>query len=248
MNSEYHICIVIPCYNEEKRLPINDYRSFIETSPKVLLCFVNDGSHDGTLKALEELKGKYPEKVDVLSYSKNVGKAEAVQKGIQYCTSKYDFSTIAYLDADLSTSLSECVKLANNLNGQVEFCFGSRIRLVGTKIVRKKRRYLIGRIVATFISHTLRINVYDTQCGCKLFTKNLSTQLFNDPFISKWLFDVEIFFRMFVLYGREQAIKKMKEVPLSLWVDRGDSSVETTYFFKLWLDLYHIHKRYKTLP
>ena len=248
MKSEHHICIVIPCYNEEKRLPLDEYRSFIETSQNVVLCFVNDGSVDSTLKVLEELKSKYPKNVDVISHSGNVGKAEAVRKGILYCNTKYDYSTIAFLDADLATSLSECVNLAHYLHGQVEFCFGSRIRLVGTTIVRKKRRYLIGRIVATFISHTLKINVYDTQCGCKLFTKDLSTQLFKDPFISKWLFDVEIFFRMFSLYGREQAIKKMKEVPLSLWVDRGDSSVKTTYIFKLWLDLYHIHKRYKTLP
>ena len=48
---------------------------------------------------------------------KMLGKAEAVRKGIQYCNTQYDYSTIAYLDADLSTSLSECVKLANYLNG-----------------------------------------------------------------------------------------------------------------------------------
>ena len=247
MKSGHHICIVIPCYNEEKRLPLEEYRSFLETTPNVLLCFVNDGSTDNTIHSLEELKGIYPNKVDVISYTDNVGKAEAVRNGIQHCNTTYNHSTIAYLDADLSTSLPECLKLAQNLHSQVEFCFGSRIRLVGTTIVRKKRRYLIGRIVATFISHTLRINVYDTQCGCKLFTKPLSTQLFADPFISKWLFDVEIFFRMFSLYGRQPAIKKMKEVPLSFWIDRGDSSVPTTYIFKLWFDLYHIHQRYKTV-
>ena len=247
MKSEYQICIVIPCYNEEKRLPLDEYRSFIETTPNVLLCFVNDGSIDNTIHALEELKDTYPEKVDVISYTDNVGKAEAVRNGIQHCNTKYNHSTIAYLDADLATSLPECLKLAENVNGQIEFCFGSRIRLVGTTIHRKKQRWLVGRVIATFISHLLKLNVYDTQCGCKLFTKALSTQLFKDPFISKWLFDVEIFFRMFSLYGRQHAIKKMLEVPLSLWVDRGDSSVKATYIFKLWLDLYHIHKRYKTL-
>ena len=247
MNSEFDICIVIPCYNEEKRLPLDEYRSFIETTPTVLLCFVNDGSIDNTITALEELQGTCPENVDVISHANNVGKAEAVRSGIQHCHTKYHYSTIAYLDADLATSLPECLKLAENVHGQIEFCFGSRIRLVGTTIHRKKQRWLVGRVIATFISHLLKLNVYDTQCGCKIFTKSLSTQLFTDPFISKWLFDVEIFFRMFSLYGREQAIKKMKEVPLSLWVDRGDSSVKATYFFKLWLDLYHIHKRYKTL-
>ena len=60
MKSEYHICIVIPCYNEENRLPLDEYRSFIEKTPNALLCFVNDGSIDHTLQALEELKGNIP--------------------------------------------------------------------------------------------------------------------------------------------------------------------------------------------
>lgn len=245
MKPERSMCIVIPCYNEGKRLPIDEYHSFIQEHPDVLLCFVNDGSVDDTVHVLEELKAKYQEQVDVVSYPKNVGKGEAVRRGVHHCNSQYDHLHIAYLDADLSTSLHECLKLRDYLNETIEFCFGSRIRLVGTYIERKKPRWLIGRVIATCISQMLRINVYDTQCGCKLFTKALSIRLFQDPFISRWLFDVEIMFRMITFYGLDRALKKMLEVPLASWIDKDVSSVKLSYGFKLWFDLYRINRAYR---
>ena len=245
MKPEKSMCIVIPCYNEGKRLPLDEFHSFFQDYPDVLICFVNDGSRDDTVKVLEELKVKNQEQVDVISYPNNVGKGEAVRRGVQHCNSLYDHLHIAYLDADLSTSLQECLKLREYLHEPIEFCFGSRIRLVGTYIERKKRRWLIGRVIATFISQMLRVNVYDTQCGCKLFTKALSVRLFQDQFISRWLFDVEIMFRMLTLYGRERALKKMREVPLTSWIDKEVSSVKVSYIFKLWFDLYQIHKMYR---
>lgn len=245
MKLEKNMCIVIPCYNEGQRLPAEEFHSFFQESPLVLVCFVNDGSVDDTAKILEEIQLQHPDQVDVVSYPNNVGKAEAVRRGIHHCNGKYDHAHIAYLDADLATSLQECMKLREHLKSPIEFCFGSRIRLLGTFIKRKKRRWILGRFIATIISQMLRINVYDTQCGCKLFSKALSIQLFQEPFISKWLFDVELFFRMIMLYGMEHAIPKMLEIPLTRWIDTGASSVKLSYIFKLWLDLYHINKTYR---
>jgi len=91
----------------------------------------------------------------------------------------------------------------------------------------------------------LDIKVYDTQCGCKVFTREISIRLFKNEFISKWLFDVELFFRMIILFGKERAIQKMYEVPLKSWIEKGNSKVKPSYFFKLWLDLYEIRKKYK---
>lgn len=244
MTKEETICIVIPCYNEEKRLPVDEYDLFLRDNPPALLCFVNDGSTDNTLAVLEELKIKHPGKVDVISYPENVGKAEAVRQGIHYCNNTFNHGFIAYLDADLSTSLQECISMIQFLKAPIEFCFGSRIRRVGSIIERKTRRWLIGRVIAFMITHILKLYVYDTQCGCKLFTKNLSIQLFEKQFISRWLFDVEIFLRMVAMYGRERAVARMQEVPLARWVDKGVSSVKVTYFFRMWLDLYQIIKTY----
>ena len=239
--------IVIPCYNEEKGISINEYSNFLDTNPEAFICFVNDGSTDNTLVILSNLKVKHDNQIHVLSLEKNSGKAEAVRAGINYCNRNFEHQYIGYLDADLATTLEEFIDLRNYLKGQIVFGFGSRIRKIGSTIDRENSRFLIGRIIATFISNILDIKVYDTQCGSKLFTKEISERLFKEEFISKWLFDVEIFYRMIILFGREIAITKMYEVPLKLWVEKGDSKVKFSYGFKLWFDLYKISKEYKKI-
>lgn len=239
--------IIIPCYNEEKGISIDEYSNFLVNNPEAFICFVNDGSTDATLVTLSNLKAKHDNQIHVLSLKKNSGKAEAVRTGINYCNQNFQHQFIGYLDADLATTLEEFIDLRNYMHGEVVFCFGSRIRKIGSTIDRENSRFLIGRIVATFISNILDIKVYDTQCGSKLFTKEISERLFQGEFISKWLFDVEIFYRMIILFGREIAITKMYEVPLKLWVEKGDSKVKMTYFFKLWYDLFKISCNYKKM-
>lgn len=238
----FEICIVIPCYNEEKGLDKEAYFNFIDNYSNVLLCFVNDGSTDNTANILANFKEVYPKNIVVINCEKNVGKAEAIRTAFKECNKNYNFTYIAYLDADLATSLEECVSLTSYFNNSIQFIFGSRIMKVGSIIKRNKLRFLIGRIIATVISHILDLRVYDTQCGCKLFTKELSKVAFKDPFISKWLFDVEIFNRLMVHFGVDQSVNHMLEVPLKRWVDEGDSKVKLTYIFKLWVDLYKINK------
>lgn len=247
MSSIFNTCIVIPCYNEEKGISKNEYANFLNHNPEVLICFVNDGSKDNTLQVLNVLKEKYPNQIQILSLEKNSGKAEAVRAGIKHCNATFEHQYIGYLDADLATTLEEFVDLRNYLKGNIVFGFGSRIRKIGSTIKRQNDRFLIGRIIATFISTILDIKVYDTQCGSKLFTKAISEELFKKEFISTWLFDVELFYRMILLFGREKAIQKMIEIPLKLWVEKGDSKVKLSYGFKLWFDLYKICYKYKKM-
>lgn len=238
--------IVIPCYNEEKGLSFIEYGTFLDNSHDAMICFVNDGSTDNTLGVLNTIRKKHPNQVHIVSLLKNSGKAEAVRTGINYCNQNFNHKYIGYLDADLATSLEEFMDITLYLKGEVVFCFGSRIRKIGSIIERQNSRFIIGRIIATFISQVLNLKVYDTQCGCKAFTKEVSELLFKKEFISKWLFDVEIFFRMMIIFGKEKAIQIMHEAPLKSWVEKGNSKVKPTYFFKLWLDLYQISKNYKS--
>jgi dolichyl-phosphate beta-glucosyltransferase len=247
MSTIFNTSIVIPCYNEEKGISNSEYSNFLDNNPEVFFCFVNDGSKDNTVGILNVLKEKHPTQIHILSLEKNLGKAEAVRAGINYCNAQYKHQYIGYLDADLATTLEEFIELRNYLQGEIVFSFGSRIRKIGSTIERENSRFLIGRIIATFISNILDIKVYDTQCGSKLFTKEISEKLFDKEFISKWLFDVEIFYRMILLFGKEKAIKKMLEIPLKLWVEKGDSKVKFTYGFKLWFDLYKIRCEYKKI-
>lgn len=240
-----HTFIVIPCYNEEKAISSIEYFRFLTEHQDASICFVNDGSTDNTLEVLKKLQQQFPAQIKLLPLSKNSGKAEAVRQGILYCLTNYNFKYIGYLDADLATTLEEFMLIKNQLQHEIVFCFGSRIRKIGSTINRENSRFLIGRVIATFISNILDLKVYDTQCGCKVFTKEIAKLLFQKEFISKWLFDVELFFRMIRHFGKETALQKMNEIPLKSWIEKGNSKVKPSYFFKLWVDLYTIKRVYR---
>lgn len=241
---KYDLIIVIPSYNESKSLKEKKFLSFLKDKKEVAICFVNDGSTDNTLEILNDLQMKAENQIVVYDAVENQGKAGATKIGMNYCASHFNYDKIAYLDADLATPLKECYRISRKLHGKLTFVFGSRIKKLGSKIERSSFRFFTGRVIATFISKMLRLGVYDTQCGIKVFTKDLSMVIFKQPFLSKWLFDVEIFFRIIQFYSREVAMVKMREIPLRKWVDKGDSKVKMSYFFKLWLDLLKIHQAY----
>jgi len=84
---------------------------------------------------------------------------------------------------------------------------------------------LANLILSTFISWVLKLRVYYTQYGCKIIKRDLAIKLLEEPFISKWLFDVELFARIIWIYGRPDCIYKMIEIPLQKWIERGGSKV-----------------------
>lgn len=237
------ITICIPCYNEFERFKFDDFKVFLIEHPEVHIMFINDASKDDTLSHLKNLQSLFKKRVEIIQNKTNLGKAESVRKGILKSakTSKY----VAYLDADLATSLEECLSMALYLNKDKEFVFASRILKIGSIVERKFSRFLVGRFIATIISSLLDLKVYDTQCGCKLFKSNIAQEIFKEKFISKWLFDVELFYRFISSYGKEKAITKMEEIPVKKWIDEGGSKVSFTYFFKLWFDLYAIWRMTK---
>ena len=238
--------IVIPTYNIGDEFRFNDYKFFLKNNENVFLCFVNDGSTDQTFTYLEKLNSAFKNQIHIISYQTNLGKAEATRKGINYCNTHYNFNTIGFLDVDLATSLQEFMRLNSLITNEKEFIFGSRKSTSKNKIFRKCYRFFIGRIIAFIISKILNLNTYDTQCGCKVFTKNLSIIIFNEKFISKWLFDVELFLRMKTYYGIELTRQKISETTLNKWEDRGSSKISFFYIFKLWIDLFNINKKYST--
>ena len=163
------LAIVVPCYNEADRLPFSQFENFLSLQSKVSVFFVNDGSKDKTEKVLTELKNQFPNQIEVFSITQNGGKANAVFRGCPTGSEHKKFRKVAYLDADLATSLEECHRLSEVVKGKVVLAFGSRILKLDNQIKRKWYRFLLGRIVATAISKTLKLSVYDSQCGCKIF-------------------------------------------------------------------------------
>jgi dolichyl-phosphate beta-glucosyltransferase len=218
------VIIVIPCYNEEMRLPVNEMREFFEKN-SISCILVNDGSSDGSEKVIDDLSGSV-ENINALHLAENVGKAEAVRLGV---LSALDNSPeyVGYWDADMATPLKELnLFMACFEQGCYEAVTGCRLARLGARVKRKSSRHYLGRVFATAVSILLKLQVYDTQCGAKIFKSELARQIFDRPFKSKWLFDVEILKRIVDVYGTEKTQDDIVyEVPVVHWQDVGGSKL-----------------------
>jgi hypothetical protein len=107
-------------------------------------------------------------------------------------------------------------------------------------------RHYLGRIFATLASLTLDLPVYDTQCGAKLFraTGVLSAAL-KTPFLSRWIFDVELLARFIELRSSRAVLESTFEFPLRSWRDVPGSKVNASAFAKAAAELWRIHRRYR---
>ncbi len=237
--------IIIPCFNEFKRIDKTRYINFLKANKNCTIVFSEDGSTDGTLKVLKEIQNASKDNVHIHVLDRNKGKAEAIREAVLYSyENKINFNKLAYIDADLSVSLEECLSISKEVTNDVFFAFGSRILKIDTYIKKRKFRHYSGRFIATIIATVLKVPIYDTQCGCKIFSRSLASQVFQERFISKWLFDVEIFFRIIHLYSIKELQNKSREIPLKSWIDNDESKVKITYFFKMWYDIYAINRKY----
>jgi dolichyl-phosphate beta-glucosyltransferase len=247
MRAVPNVTIVVPCFNEEQRLDTGQFRAFSAPGHRVDFCFVNDGSTDGTLRVLEALRAEDPERFPVVNLERNSGKAEAVRRGI-VAASERGADIVGFWDADLATPLAEIPGFLDVFatRPEIEMVFGARVRLLGREISRNPSRHYFGRVGATLISQTLGLAVYDTQCGAKLFrNRDGLRQVFAKPFLSRWIFDVEIIARYVQLWGRERASKSIYELPIRVWRDVHGSKVKSTDFLRALRDLRKIRKAYR---
>jgi len=236
--------IVVPCYNEEKRLQTPHFIQFLNENEHCAFLFVNDGSKDNTWDLLQKNVAEN-ERFYALNLEKNGGKAEAVRRGMLYAAEHYDCDYVGFWDADLATPLFEIIHFAETMvKYDYEIITGLRLMRLGAKVKRKNSRHYMGRVFATFASRILRLPVYDTQCGAKLYKKQIVEPLFNNFFTTKWLFDVEILARYVKLFGRKNAIEKIYEYPVYQWEDIGGSQLKAKDFFKAPMELWKIKKRY----
>ena len=239
--------IVIPCFNESRRLDAGAFREFVLDHENVSFLFVNDGSSDGTAELLDELAKSNPARLFVLHLERNRGKAEAVRRGMLEAA---DLSCrfAGFWDADLATPLEAIPEFMDHLDEypDVQMVFGARVRLLGRQIERRPIRHYLGRIFATAVSFVLGVPLYDTQCGAKLFRCTPEVvRLFEAPFRSRWIFDVEIVARF--VSGRQisQAGALIHETPLLQWRDIAGSKVRPRDFLRAFFELWAIGRNYR---
>lgn len=243
------LALIIPCYNEAHRLRLASFREFLANHLAWRIVFVDDGSRDKTGAILAELCREFESQTALVALPQNRGKAHAVGAGLLYAIDTYHPQITGFWDADLATPLATVPAFVELLRRQpeIEMVFGARVKLLGRHVERRPMRHYLGRVFATVVSSLLRLPIYDTQCGAKLFRVAPHTrQIFAEPFLSKWVFDVEILARYLQYYSRDP--KRLEalifEYPLEVWTDVAGSKVHAGDFVVALLDLMRIRSRY----
>ncbi len=243
------VCVIIPCYNEAQRLDIRQFQQFLGAHAEMLLLFVDDGSTDETPEILSKLRAGFESSACVLRSDRNRGKAEAVRRGVLHALDALSPAIVGFWDADLATPLASVPRFLQVLREEpsIEMIFGARVHLLGRQVKRSLVRHYLGRLFATAVSTVLRMPIYDTQCGAKLFRVGRETRaIFAEPFLSKWVFDVEILARYQQLFRREgrQLADTIYEYPLETWIDVAGSKVKLADFFTAFWDVARIRRKY----
>jgi len=191
----YNLSIIIPLYNEEKRLKksLISLIKFIKIKPKkkIEIIFVNDGSTDSTNKIISLFikENKKILRSFLIKYAKNVGKGYAIKKGI--LKSKNDWILIC--DADMSVNPNQFNIWYQNkkIIDKNKAYFGSRRHEksnVKSSIVRKT----LGLIFILFIRILLNIRLKDSQCGFKIFHRSYALKIFKKISSFRFAFDIEL--------------------------------------------------------
>jgi len=239
--------VVIPCYNEANRLSSKEFIKFTDEYLGYHLCFVDDGSSDNTLEVLKTIRKGREDYISVYSCKKNGGKGEAVRQGMLHMVKDPQLDYIGYLDADLSTDFKDFDNLVKTIeNSNYKIVSGSRMSRMGANITKDSARKVISMGINLIIRSILKMNFNDTQCGAKIIHRDLIKVIFKEKFITRWLFDVEIFRRISNIYGAKNANSMICEQPLKRWIHVDDSKLSMKDSIKIVGQLFQISGHYKS--
>jgi len=213
------ISIIIPVYNEEKRITHSIeriWRYFKKKSILFEIIIVDDGSKDRTEEIIKKFK-ENKENVKYIKYGENRGKGAAIREGVFTAEGKY----ILFSDADLSTPIEEFEKFYHYAKKNFDVVIGTR-RVKEAKIIKKQpflRRFFgTGFIYLVKILFPSLSNITDFTCGFKLFEGKNAKKIFKLQKINRWGFDVEILLISKILK------LKIAQVPV-VWKDLRRSKV-----------------------
>lgn len=193
--SMYKLSIVIPAYNEEKKISRDIeavYEYFKESSINGELIIVDDGSKDKTYEVANSCTKKFPS-LRVINYGKNRGKGYAVKIGILEATGEY----ILFADSGVCVPYKFANLGMELLKNGYDIALGSRrTKDNKAKVVVQQALYRrVGSKVFKFLIQTFGIipkGIEDTQCGFKLFKKDVAHAIYKRCFTEKFMIDLEM--------------------------------------------------------
>ena len=217
------LSIIFPVFNEELRLKssFNHIISFLKKKKKfkVEIIFVDDGSQDNSYNLINKfIKSFKPNKkieIKVVKLKINLGKGGALKLGVKYAKHNWILTT----DIDMSVSLFQFIDWANKklINEKYFVYFGSR-RHEKSIVKKKVYRNMLGNIMRLLVFTILNVKIKDTQCGFKLYKKQVAKLIFSK--LSRFGFDHDL---EIVLLLKSKYIR-IKELPVK-WVHKNNSSL-----------------------
>lgn len=223
------LSIVIPAYNEEKRISktlarMTRYLADQPYTSEVIV--VDDGSRDNTLSKIAEFQS-----IRVIRLLKNSGKGSAIRQGVLEAHG----SAILFSDADLSTPIEEVQKCLEALRDGADIAIGSRALEASDIVVRQPwYRDTMGKIFNLFVLTVVMRGIRDTQCGFKCFKADVAKTLFQIARISRFSFDVEI------LYLARKKGYRIRQIPIQWRNDPASSVHPLRDAFRMLIDLFII--------
>lgn len=232
------LSIVIPSYNEEKRLPLSLERIAeylgVAGIESVEVLVVNDGSRDRTFEVAQqasELFERIGVAYRVLENPGNRGKGYSVRHGMR--EARHDW--VLFTDADLSAPIEEAAKLLEAVNaGEHTVAIGSRAldrSLIG--VHQPLFREVSGRVFNLVVRIFTGLTLADTQCGFKLFSKQAARDVASRQQLERFGFDVE------QLFVAKKMGHKIAEVPVR-WNDVEGTTVGTLDGISAFADVWKV--------
>ncbi len=236
-----YLSVIIPAYNEEKRLPKTleeidkylsrqSYPSIDSGQASYEIIVVNDGSKDKTSEVVKNLELKIAN-LKLIDNKENHGKGYVVKQGMLEAKGEYRLFT----DADNSTSIDQVEKMWAFFQQGYDIVIGSR-DINGAKIAVPQPwfRRLLGDIFNLFVQIVSGLlGIWDTQCGFKGFTKDAVENIFPKLTIDRWAFDVEI------LVLAKKLNYKIKEIPIT-WINDPESKVKLKGMIRMLKEVFQI--------
>jgi dolichyl-phosphate beta-glucosyltransferase len=189
----YDLSIVIPAYNEENRIPtfldnIKEYLPKINLSCEIIV--VDDGSTDNTYNIVDKISKKFPN-LRLIKQKTNQGKGAAVRAGMSSCSGKH----VMFIDADGATPIQELDKFIPYILDDSEVLIASRyLSEDEVNVSRKGGRAFLGMFFYKIVNFFAVPGIKDTQCGFKIFRKDIADKILARAEESGWAFDVEFLY------------------------------------------------------
>jgi dolichyl-phosphate beta-glucosyltransferase len=227
------LSVVIPAYNEEKRiantlLDVDKYLS-AQTYDYEIIVVVNN-SHDKTYQIVKDLEATTLKKATAINL-KEGGKGNAVKRGI---LEKASGDVIMFMDADNATPISEIKKFLPLLNQGYDVVIGSRY--TNPDLVKNHQpfyRIVLSRLSNVLIQFLAVPGIKDTQLGFKAFNKKAAKDIFSIVSILRWGFDMEVLTIALAHHYR------IKEVGVT-WTENGGGHVPLIAYIESLIDLLKI--------